>query len=193
MFVCLFMCVCVDGGEHENVCMCVCVRVPTPCCGYCATSQGLLDWLEVDASALSPFLYKVICVLSICIISRPFTFLSLSGCLLISLPFPLNSHVPNRKDLLSLPSYAEWFVYYLFLWDAAFRRWARPYDFCAVIVLRFFVDGWQQLVGSFNCEDCFASFALRSDGAEVRGLFKSRGLFCERARMRLFRKRTPHK
>jgi len=38
------------------------------CCGYCATSQDLLNWVEVDLM-YQAFSFRVICVLSICLIS----------------------------------------------------------------------------------------------------------------------------
>ena len=49
------MCTCLLGGMHL-------------CYGYCATSQGLLDWFEVDLRARPASLLRVICELSIFII-----------------------------------------------------------------------------------------------------------------------------
>ena len=74
-------------------CMCLCVylvlimvaqefpchlcpyrAIPRFCCGYCATPQGLLDWVEADLLRSPSFLtQRVICVMSICIVSFIFS------------------------------------------------------------------------------------------------------------------------
>jgi len=159
------MCVGVDGVEYENGCMCVCVRVPTLCCGDCATSQGLLDWLEVDLSARSAFSYRVICVLSIvadvCWSPSPSLSTHMSPIEKISFAFPLIQsdlcivycYEMQRADgERDLAIFAQWLCWGSLLMMAAASRLFQLRglfcEFCAVMVLRF--------VSSLNHEGSFA-------------------------------------
>jgi len=82
--LCLWLRMCKRVHVYVGVCVCVCL-----CRGYCTTSQGLLNWVEVDLSACPAFSFRVICVGVVCIVASECRCVNVGVCMRVYVGFCL--------------------------------------------------------------------------------------------------------